>query len=311
MKALFTVLTLTVFLLGCSERDGFSDIQSPQLPAPNAEWQQTSMLDSDNAVTAMTLNVNGYLIAGIADGDSYRSKEIGEDWRQIPVSPVAISDLLLLSDGQLLASTFGAGLYTSSDNGLSWSRYLTSPRNSIFTIAEMNDGSIAAASPHGFLIASSLNDEWIEYKEGLPDGLFFLDLLDVGGELFGGSSNGIFRFDGSSWIAEPVTGASQSLVNVNGNLLATTSSGIFLRSNNGWQNVTGNLDGIPINDLAVADNGIIYAATNSGIYRTGSASFNWQPFGLSSRIARVLQYHPQRNMLFAGVERRVFRLALE
>lgn len=311
MKALLTMLTLSALLLGCSERDGFSDIQSPQLPSPNAEWQQTSMLDSDNAVTAMTLNINGYLIAGIADGDSYRSKEIGDDWRHIPVSPVAISDLLLLSDGQLLASTFGAGLYISSDNGLNWDRYLTSPRNSIFTITETNNGSVAAASPHGFFIASSLNDEWIEYKEGLPDGLFFLDLLDVNGELFGGSSNGIYRFNGSSWAAEPVTGSTQSLINLNGSLLATTSSGIFLSSNNGWQNITGNLAGIPVNDLAISENGILYAATNSGIYRTSSTSFNWQPFGLSSQIVRVLQYHPQRNMLFAGVERRVYRLALE
>ncbi|MGH1364296.1 MAG: hypothetical protein ACRBF0_12125 [Calditrichia bacterium] len=313
MKTSFRLMAASLVLfamLSCADRVDSNTIQDPGIPS-EIEWEPTSMLDSDNAVSTLTLNANGYLIAGIEDGDTYRTKEIGDEWKEIALSFVRVSDLLLLDSSQILAATGGTGLFSSTDNGLSWQQRVNSPITNVSALTQLEDGKVAAAGPRGFFLAANIDDEWIEFNGGLSSGVFFTRLRESNGQLFGGTPQGVYQFNGTGWDETQVNSTVLAMETFSGGLLVSSNAGLFLHNAGGWRSLPSAPNGNSFTALETTDSGLVFAATNSGIFTANTSSFQWQEFGLNDKSVRVLQYQPQRNMLFASVERRVYRLKLD
>lgn len=74
---------------------------------------------------------------------------------------------------------------------------------------------------------------------------------------------------------------------------------------NHWQDISGDLPSIPVNDLYVLpanDDKVLFAATDGGVYFSTSSGASWQRLGENLPVVPVfdLEYNPDHNALIAG-----------
>lgn len=108
-----------------------------------------------NAVTGLpdgTLLVageNGLLFRSFNDGDTWTSRELGQD---------SIYNFLAMPNGDVLAMGFGGSLYRSNDSGQNWNALDTGTQSTFFGGTSLSEGGVLLARQGGLLYSKDLED---------------------------------------------------------------------------------------------------------------------------------------------------------
>ncbi|HJN06839.1 MAG TPA: T9SS type A sorting domain-containing protein [Bacteroidales bacterium] len=175
------------------------------------------------------------------------SDDNGETWIKSINGSSQIGYLSIFSaNGMLLAGSFGDYLYTSNNNGASWSHvsHPEFPASYTSSFAENN-------------------------------GVFFAASLFSGSDIYRSFDNA------STWEATNTLGQGdiQSVHNSNGILYAGRTDGVFRTSDNGnsWTKASGGLSEIPFIKAIGSDDEYIYTSTTSeGLWRSNNQGDDWE-----------------------------------
>jgi photosystem II stability/assembly factor-like uncharacterized protein len=234
-----------------------------------------------------------------------------------------IADVEVLANGVVMAATFDAGVFRSTDGGSNWmwaSSGLTTNRVTSLTADPGQAGGVFAATPDGVFRSDDGGDTWHARNTGLRRINTWGVAIDPAASttLFAGTNgHGVYRSTdgGASWLP-----AISGLANVDARVVAVGSSsntlfagtlgGGVARSHDAGGTWTGGitLDLVDSFVLALAVNpvnpNIVYAGTaGRGVLKSTNGGIDWQPVtnGLGSLFLLSLAIdrdHPET--LYAG-----------
>ncbi len=267
----------------------------------------------------LTLVASGQnIFAGTDGGAVYKSTDNGDNWVHctIPNYNTYVNSLFMYNNKLYMQS--GENLYSTTDEGLTWSTVTTSaPTNTIFMVPE--GSKIYAGTYTGLYVSTDNGQTWdgVGLYSAMIESLVFYN-----GNLIAGTHNvGIFtsQDDGATW---QQTGAAnnmmvQSLAAIGSNLVVANGSqdGVFCSTDNG-ETYTGynNLNNSYVVCMKTRGS-VIYAGTGKesngegGIFKSTDYGFSWNNLGLKDIIANCINYNS--SYLFVGTPQGVFRTSNE
>ncbi|RMF56402.1 MAG: hypothetical protein D6743_20330, partial [Calditrichaeota bacterium] len=213
-------------------------------------------------------------------------------WKQTSLDSSSITALAAGQNGDIFAANKHSWLFSSSDNGESWTARHTGFENPIIRLALTQNGDIFAATYGGIrgaLFRSTDNGQtWVPLP--FPGGYFITKIVfGASGRVFvvtpgGGESvrGGMFRSDddGSTWseIRVPARFPIDLDLAPNGYLyLATEDAGVFRSADEGgtWVSLNTGLVDRRVTQIAVDNSANIYVSTSHGIFRSSNQGFSW------------------------------------
>jgi photosystem II stability/assembly factor-like uncharacterized protein len=106
-------------------------------------WERISNPLEGATFEALAIGPQGRLLAGASNG-IYESKDGGVRWLKLGLINKAITSMLVMRDGRILAATVGNGAFVSVNGGQSWARMLSLPKTTISKLAADNSGHVYA-----------------------------------------------------------------------------------------------------------------------------------------------------------------------
>lgn len=232
----------------------------------------------------------------------YRTRNAGKSWRQVelPIDDPAVQCLGIspdfAGDKTVYAGTEANGLFRSDDAGNSWEALEALGECSVAALAFSDDGAlIAAATSEGIAISTDGGETWATGGADLGFALSIAWLRDGDDEvlLAGLVGGGIARSTdrGQSWAAaneglratptltlvlSPDFARDRTIV------AAGLDDGITISRDGGerWAAANEGLAETTVYGVAIApEDGTLYAATASGIYRSGDGAASWRAVG--------------------------------
>ena len=217
-------------------------------------------------------NVNAVLTIGLAAfagtdgipkqdlGGVHRSTNYGNSWTQINNGIPVTSIISLANLGSQIFAACDSGIYTSNDNGNTWSKFDTLIAETLYS----NDTALYLSTKTGSVLWNYTNNSgWSQVAYKGPN---IQAVIRNGGNIFVGTDSGIYKDSALTWVR--VTGDTlnvRSLWTNNIILAAGTTKGIYLSSNNGtsWQfQQSAGTD--TVNTFAATVHNL-YAGTNAGV----------------------------------------------
>ena len=285
----------------------------------STRWLPTGLLGV--LTTALAESTTGTFFAG-TNGGLLRSFDHGLNWEVIDAFNTVFGGVISLAANHIyvFAGTID-GVYRSVDDGDSWEFVglpgITDPR--VETLAVNAQGDVYAgtspSSADGSVYRSRNNGE-LWFRLQLSSDPFHVKALrfDENGVLYAGGYRKIYHSDngGDSWQQAVISNTSVQAFAFTGQRVAAGTSGRgILRSYRGGRTWEEANDGIysSINDVKVTPDGLVYAATAGGMYRSADRGFSWTLLneGLTTLDVRTLAYD-NSGRIIAGTMSGVFRL---
>ncbi|HEX4948853.1 MAG TPA: hypothetical protein VFZ34_19405 [Blastocatellia bacterium] len=213
----------------------------------------------------------------------------------------------LVTNGTTLFAGANSGVWSSSDNGTTWTQVNTGLSTTDVRALAISGTTLYAGTNGGGVFRSADNGAtWTATNTGLTNGTI-LSLAANGTDVYAGTnSSGVFRLSGTTWTAVNTglsEGAQVTALLINGNdvfaagrLVINDSRHIYRSTDKGakW-NPTGGTDASvnvnpPTQVYALAVSGTnILAATFDGLYRSTDNGANWRLLGqLPLRVLSIL-----------------------
>ncbi len=166
-------------------------------------------------------------------GEFYITKNNGESWDSVKVVDSVSSDHLnnidIASNGQLFLSTHGNGIYTSTDNGSTWTRLDNQIiNNGVYFIAINNKNEIFAVTINGIALSKDYGSTWeIVSDLYLVGGVLSIDSND---NLYGCRFSNIYKSsdDGISWNDLGGSFEANEIQEYNNKIYVAASGGLYL-----------------------------------------------------------------------------------
>jgi ligand-binding sensor domain-containing protein len=266
----------------------------------------------DLNVRSLVVNAGGALFAATQAG-VFCSINNGMVWVPINQGLINYPDIRALvrnSRGQLFAATSG-GIFRSLDNSVTWETLRRGIRNSqIRTIAINSTDHLFAATLTGVLQSVDNGETWTSLDPALSDTQILAIVLTSTNELIATTCQEILRFRNNRFesVAAIETQVRSLTRNLQGILFAATESGVFRTST---RRINWIADPANVQTIAIDSEGILFAGTGSGIFRSVDQGFSWQPFeitqGLTNLNVRDLKIGTD-NVLFVATPIGIFRL---
>jgi photosystem II stability/assembly factor-like uncharacterized protein len=205
-----------------------------------------------------------------------------------------VNKLISAPNGTLYAIT-GSGIFKSTNDGATWSQSTPSSIKNLVTGVAAPNGYIYAATGNYTSIVYRSTDEGQTWQERLPDGGYeFYDMAATpGGAVFAGThymfsfhgqfiqSGEIYRSldNGNTFTSVPFPDLAISSLkaNINGDIYAATTEGLFKSANNGssWSNIRSGSTGA----VFTSPSGHIFCLTLSGVIRSTNHGSSWESTG--------------------------------
>jgi len=252
--------------------------------------------------------------AGTTEG-LYKTQDGGENWSRTTDPDVIVNDVyvdprnpkhvLLATDRSgVLASEDGAAGFEDSNTGFS-QRQVTALLADDKTPGTIYAGVINDKTYGGVFVSNDLGRTWKQQSDGLRGRDIFVLAQSSDGTLLAGSSNGIFRWDGSSWAA------ADSLAAPPASLPVAVPEKRHARGRKAHKPVStavvkppdpGEMHG-RVTSLAAAGD-TWFAATSQGIYRSTDRGSSWtavvNPDGPGAGTGDYLTVTAEGKRVFAG-----------
>ncbi len=226
-----------------------------------------------------------------------------------PVSVVTTSP-----GGQIFAGT-GGGIYTSINNGDTWTFFSNGFSGKITAIAFYSNF-IFAGTDNGVYRSSDNGANWVAINNGITILQVTSLAISPGGVIYAGTldytnySGGIYRSvnNGDTWTSikngMPFPAVISLSILPNGSILAgqTIAHGIYLSTNNGdlWTRVVN--EDRNVNTFAVNSAGVVFAGYIGGVMRSLDNGNTWTTInsGLTSPWIYALSINLSSGEIFAG-----------
>ena len=215
----------------------------------------------------------------VSNGSVFRSSDGGNNWKPVQINPIWHFSNWFIMDSNKDVIGERDDLLLSSDNGKDWGvitpPYVLSFPGSLTAGVVYPNGLIVIAAQYnyGLFLSSDLGHNWQLRDPPQSDGSS-LALNSKNGFLFAADSGVIYRSvdTGHTWQSFPIQGKVGNFTfDLYGDILATDQSdGISLSIDNGetWTKFsTTGITATIINTLLSTPSGIIFAATDSGVYK--------------------------------------------
>jgi photosystem II stability/assembly factor-like uncharacterized protein len=215
------------------------------------------------------------------------------------------------------ASFIGAGVYKSSDDGLSWKSSNSGLPTSTDVLDIVTiDSLIIAGTNNGIYIFTEVRNNWIPSNSGLPQDLRIVSLAVCNGNIFAGTRQGIFRSQnyGDSWVLINSDISFATLCANDTNIVAGNDSSLFISSNNGnnWAEITPypqGLTALTSNSKYIFSSYIVndhFGGEGIGIFRSSDGGKSWTvsnpelPVGMFGAFVYALALHD--SIVIAGTD---------
>ncbi|MES2679418.1 MAG: sialidase family protein [Bacteroidota bacterium] len=226
--------------------------------------------------------------SGTSYGEELAFKTSGiAKWKLLSKGPPAEDFFTLEQKGSTLYAGTSEGVYTSVNDGVSWTAKNSgmTTNTAIWTLAFSGDNIFAGtgvwsgAGQQGIFRSGDNGNSWSLVNNGLAD-LNVGSIVVSGSTLFAATWAGVYKSTdaGNSWTAMN-SGLSDvkaySLALLGSNLFATTAGGVFVISTSGgsWTAVNNGLINFPYELLVIGTN--LYAGAPSGIYISTNNGATW------------------------------------
>jgi photosystem II stability/assembly factor-like uncharacterized protein len=212
----------------------------------------------------------------------------------------------------IFAGTIGGKVFTSSNNGNSWTEVKKIPTQwAISSLACSGTNIFAGSEGDGVFLSTNNGNSWIPVNNGLTSistNTFVMSLAFSGANIFAGTyPKGVFLStnNGSSWTAmnSGLTDLNINSLVINGSniYVGTFNSGVFLSTNNGssWTAVNDGLTNLNITSLAISG-AIIYAGTKNGVFLSTNNGSSWISVNNGLTNLSILSIAASGANIFAG-----------
>lgn len=261
----------------------------------------------------------------------YRSIDHGLSWTRLKVFPKSylVRAQVVYVDPSDAKRVYGGtteGLFLSGDSGKSWSR--VTPADWIVNAIQVDprNGTILIGTEvNGIRRSGDGGSTWEDANSGYANRSISRVMADPAnpgrfyvGELSEGKNDGLYVFDNpvNRWVPpDSYEAPGQSLLSMlelpgDQGRIAGTARGIFLRrpQSDKWTALPGPISKLSVYDLALDKDQVwVFAATNSGVYRSRIEDLDFQRPRNYSVIPRVFSLLSTGNRLFAATHLGVLR----
>ncbi len=233
----------------------------------------------------------------------FKSIDNGESWSQASNGITFPLDdpCLTVSSSNVFLGTFSHGVYRTTDNGDNWTEVNNGipAASTIREFAVNNTNIFAGTRGSGVYTTTDNGTSWNSVSTGLTTSRVEA-MLSIGNQdLFAGTfGKGIFRStdNGTNWLeansgfnAMPVYAYKTIPDGAGGqNLLAGTTAGVYLSSDNGieWNYI--GLEGYWVTGLAIIGTDIFAGTMGSGVFRSTDNGATWSQSGLANSMLQTL-----------------------
>ncbi len=203
-----------------------------------------------------------------------------------------------ISKGDTIFASKVGGIYYSTNGGLSW--ITTSASGSVMDMK--TDGvTIFSGTQNLWLFSSTDNGvNWLSV--GGPSALGITSIGVSGNNILAGTSSGLFLTsnNGTSWIMPENTGTNPPVIEVNGNTvyIGSFGSSVYRSTNNGLNFTSAYLASSAVYSLAINGNTIYAGTAQNGVYVSHDNGSNWSATGLTTNS--IFSLAVTGNNVFAG-----------
>lgn len=222
-------------------------------------WMPKSPSDVPNIV------VNPYdnsLLGSNSNGGVDRSTDSGTTWTNIfPSAPSGLMYAAATSASTIYAGA--QGVYVTTNSGTTWNETNDAALGAITGLLSDNSGTLYASSTKGLFVSTNSGNSWSNIS---PSGAFSINSLcsNTAGVLALTSSGTVYRSNdqGATWQSVSMPNGTGLVLNTNGDVFASSTSGVFYWPNHGTltYNVSDSLQGRNVMALAISSDGSLYAA---------------------------------------------------
>jgi hypothetical protein len=263
-----------------------------QLIFPNnlllAQWVKTNGMDKTHIYSLISVGSN--LIAGSYGECVYISANAGVSWNQYCNGLTSTTAFSLTSNGNNIYAGTGAGIFVSSDNGISWSSlglvglkdyYIWSMA---FKGSTMFAGGFSFTHNSGYCFRSTNNGLlWTYLTNDLPGGVdvncFAFDDTNI---FIGTGANGIYvsTNNGTNWVQRNnglTNGDITSVVIKGQNLFAGGAGGAYISTNKGlnWNQIDNGMNCFTVHSILVSGNNL-FEGTDCGVFLSSNDGNTWK-----------------------------------
>ena len=220
-----------------------------------------------------------------------------------------ITAIVVNSSGQVFAAGWRAGIFRSSDNGVTWTSVNIGLTNTdVYALAVSSTGVLfAGTSGNGAYRSTNNGDTWVAANTGLTDPDVRALAASRAGPVYAGTNiNGVYRTtdNGATWKQIAASSANENVqtlaLNTAGTIFAgTNSSGVNRSTDDG---LNWDMAGIgDVRSLAVSPSGVVYAGTyGNGVSVSADNGKNWTAYNTGLRVLDIQCVATNSAYVFAG-----------
>jgi hypothetical protein len=245
----------------------------------SAQWTR---LNGPYGHTVYKIHVKGTDIYASTMAGIYKSTDGGANWSYsssgIPAT-IGVTAVRHINN-VLFAGQNGGGVFTSLDNGSTWTASALT-NTQVMDLAVIGNAVFAAAA-NGVYTSSDNGATWTTVNSGLPS-TYVLNLFAEGTTLYASTASGVAVSSnmGQSWTTINSQMVS-SIIRHNGKLFITSNSaGVYRSSDNGasWVPVNAGIAGKNCSSLGSAGGRILLGTHQGGVYASSDDGDTWTSSG--------------------------------
>lgn len=238
-----------------------------------------------SSVTCIGVSSLNTVFANTALTGHFRSTNNGQNWTQYTIPGLSpfdgVTDYAYSGNSIYISTT--AGIYKSTDDGISWVNISSSLSGIVFnTIGKSNSGELyAGTAANGVYFSSNDGQSWEQRNTGLTN-LKINSVRISGGTIYAGTNgSGVFKStdNGISWsvTAQELEPMVYTLCVSSGKVLVGTLSGMYATTNAGssWLSSNTGINLNNINSVISKTGGRLFASSRSGVFFSSNGGSTW------------------------------------